>query len=107
MRKITAPKLFIIWLVFSFLITSVIAVTGTLYAYNHGLPEIDLPNGPKLVVNIIMFLHSPFLLFIKHRAKKEQRTLLMYISLVLFVTFFISSLSNSIPLIKTLIDFQR
>ena len=104
MRRINANKLFIIWLLFSFLMTIAIVAFGTIYAYNHGLAEIDLPNNPKLVVFIIMFLHSPFLLFISHRAKKEHRKILMYISLALFVIFFISSLLNSISLIKTVLD---
>lgn len=102
MRKINAKKLFVIWLIFSFVMTGVITVLGTLYAYNHGLTEIDLPNEPKLIVNIIMLLHSPFLLFISHRAKAEHCMKLTYISLGLFALFFFSSLSSCVSLMKAI-----
>lgn len=103
MRRINANKLFIIWLLFSFLMTIAIVAFGTIYAYNHGLAEIDLPDGPKLIVYIVMFLHSPFLVFISHRAKKEKKKALMYASFVLFIMFCITSLLNSISLIKAVL----
>lgn len=101
MRKLNANKLVLIWLLFSFLMTSVIVIVGTIYAYSHGLAEIDLPNGAKLIVYIVMFLHSPFLLFISHRAKKENRKFLVFASFFLFLMFGITSLANFISLFKT------
>ena len=103
MRRINANKLFLIWLLFSFLMTTVIVAFGTIYAYNYGLAEIDLPNGPKLICYIVMFLHSPFLLFISHRAKKEKRKALLCVSFVLFIMFCITSLSEAIPLIRAVL----
>lgn len=101
MRKINAIHLFVIWLVFAFVLTGIITVSGTIYAYNHGLAEIDLPNGAKMVVALItIFFFSPFLLFISQNAKKEHRKGLMYISLGLFVFCCIAAFSNVVPLIR-------
>lgn len=106
MQKINAIKLFVIWLVFAFALTSIITVSGTIYAHNHGLAEIDLPNSSKMVVVLItIFLFSPSLLFISQRAKNEHRKVLMYISLGLFVFCCVAAFSNVVPLVKAIWGF--